>query len=190
MKSTMPELRIQLFFPFSPPPLPLPPPQAIYIPLTHALVHRTQYKESLSEGYWAAMELTDESNLCGGTLLRITSRGSSIIAELLRLADNIPECFYTGADGAASQSGAQQEYGGLLFDFDYFKAPEDYESKVNQTDKLTAVEDTFQQTFQTGEQESVELSLDVQTLRHSPSCPFTNLSLPQFCSGSTPSFPQ
>ena len=37
--------------------------------------------------------LLDEQNLCGQTLLRLTSRGSAIIAELLRLAQNVPAAF-------------------------------------------------------------------------------------------------
>ena len=48
--------------------------------------------------------LLDEQNPCGQTLLRIVSRGSSIIAELLRLSRNVPECL---------------------------KGPEPYEQKIN-----------------------------------------------------------
>ena len=37
--------------------------------------------------------LISEDNLCGKTLLHMSASGSSIIAELLRLKDNIPEVF-------------------------------------------------------------------------------------------------
>ena len=37
---------------------------------------------------------TAENNACGQTLLHLVARGSSIIAELLRLAGNIPAVFY------------------------------------------------------------------------------------------------
>jgi WASH complex subunit strumpellin len=38
------------------------------------------------------MEFLAEENDCGQTLLRLVSRGSAIIAELLRLSNNIPGC--------------------------------------------------------------------------------------------------
>lgn len=34
-----------------------------------------------------------------------------------------------------------------MFDFAYWKSPEDFESKVNESDALSSVEDAFQQTF-------------------------------------------
>ena len=37
---------------------------------------------------------TEENNACGQTLLHLVARGSAIIAELLRLAGNIPPVFY------------------------------------------------------------------------------------------------
>ena len=36
---------------------------------------------------------TDEDNTCGQALLNIVARGSAIIAELLRLSQNIPSVF-------------------------------------------------------------------------------------------------
>lgn len=38
----------------------------------------------------AAMEFLAEDNDCGQTILRLVSRGSAIVAELLRLSLNIP----------------------------------------------------------------------------------------------------
>lgn len=92
------------------------------------------------------MDVLAEDNLCGGTLLRIVSRGSSIIAELFRLSSNVPPPFLASASsGAGAGEGAGFE--GLMFDFDYWKRPEEYESKVNSTESLASAEDAFQQTF-------------------------------------------
>ena len=114
-------------------------------------------------------DFLSEDNLCGGTLLRIVSRGSSILAELLRLSANIPESFRdpdcplpkrndtvnVGSDGSSSQSQQSQSqddtdvnaaiYKSLLFDFNYLKRPEDYEKKVNDTDGLLEIESEFQE---------------------------------------------
>ena len=46
--------------------------------------------------------LLDEQNLCGQTLLRLTSRGSAIIAELLRLAQNVPAAFQVKFQGSSA----------------------------------------------------------------------------------------
>ena len=108
-------------------------------------------------------DFLSEDNLCGGTLLRIVSRGSSIIAELLRLSTNIPEAFLdpscplpprtshldgTGEDAAAGFPGSESESNGykdLLFYFHYLKHPEDYEKRINDTEGLLEVETDFQE---------------------------------------------
>ena len=36
------------------------------------------------------MDFLSEENVCGQSLLKLTSRGSAIIAEMLRLSDNVP----------------------------------------------------------------------------------------------------
>ena len=41
----------------------------------------------------ANQDFTAEDNLAGQTLLRLVSRGSAIIAELLRLSDHVPQVF-------------------------------------------------------------------------------------------------
>ena len=135
-------------------------------------------------------DLLAQDNLCGGTLLRIVSRGSSIIAEMLRLKDNVPECFREEGGGEGEGKGESSPdpcrpdllssspplpappralpvaiptpfprphplphppcapgFAGLMFDFTYWKSPEDYETKVNESDALSSVEDAFQQTF-------------------------------------------
>ncbi len=37
------------------------------------------------------MDFLDPNNTCGITLLKIVSRGNAIIAELLRLSENVPQ---------------------------------------------------------------------------------------------------
>lgn len=36
------------------------------------------------------MDFLSDENVCGQSLLKLTSRGSAILAEMLRLSDNIP----------------------------------------------------------------------------------------------------
>ena len=48
---------------------------------------------------FTAPELLAEDNLCGHTLLQLVASGSAIIAELLRLSQNVPAIFW-GADEA------------------------------------------------------------------------------------------
>ena len=68
-----------------------------------------------------------KDNICGQTLLRLSARGSSLIAELFRLAANIPAPFLPNADGSPNQTIESQ----LLFDFSYIKKPEYYERLVS-----------------------------------------------------------
>ena len=41
-----------------------------------------------------APELLAEDNLCGHTLLQLVASGSALIAELLRLSQNVPDIFW------------------------------------------------------------------------------------------------
>ena len=68
-----------------------------------------------------------KDNICGQTLLRLSARGSSLIAELFRLSANIPAAFLPNPDGSPNQSVESQ----LLFDFSYIKKPEYYERLVS-----------------------------------------------------------
>jgi len=40
------------------------------------------------------MDFLSPENVCGQSLLKLVSRGSSILAELQRLADHIPKLFF------------------------------------------------------------------------------------------------
>lgn len=88
------------------------------------------------------MDFTSRDNICGQNLLRLTSRGSAIIAELNRLADNVPEVFL----GAEKITDPQQaKYLEVLFDFHYLRDPEDFEKKINDSSELLELDQEFQE---------------------------------------------
>ncbi len=91
--------------------------------------------------YKGGGDFLSEENLCGQNILRLTSRGSSIIAELLRLSSNIPEVFL-GADKV--QDPDQKKYLDVLFDFQYLKEPEDFEKNINDSVDLLDTDQEFQ----------------------------------------------
>lgn len=70
------------------------------------------------------MDLLSEGNVAGQNLLSIVSRGSAIIAEMLRLSENIPPVFLL-ADKAE-----QAKYGHIIFDFSYLSNAELHESRI------------------------------------------------------------
>ncbi|KAG7393747.1 hypothetical protein PHYPSEUDO_004510 [Phytophthora pseudosyringae] len=86
------------------------------------------------------MEFLAEENDCGQTLLRLVSRGSAIIAELLRLSNNIPGVFMGPSH---VEDPEQLKYLNILFDFAYLKNPEDFENMVNSNTELLDVDDEF-----------------------------------------------
>jgi WASH complex subunit strumpellin len=86
------------------------------------------------------MAFIARDNLCGQTLLRLSARGSSLIAELFRLSNNIPAVFRE--ENTKNASMERQ----LLFDFNYLKRPEYYERKVNASETLQVTDDEFQDT--------------------------------------------
>ena len=60
------------------------------------------------------MELLTKSNPCGWNILTIVSRGSSIIAEIQRLSQYIPEDF------TFPKQQTNHQYARILYDYDYF----------------------------------------------------------------------
>ena len=86
------------------------------------------------------MAFIDGNNLCGQTLLRLSSRGSSLIAELFRLSNNIPSVYVE--QNSKNPSLEQQ----LLFNFNYLKRPEYYERKINASEALQIADDEMQDT--------------------------------------------
>lgn len=91
------------------------------------------------------MDFLSADNQCGQNILRITSRGSAIIAELLRLSANIPEVFL-GADKIKDPD--QLKYLQLLFDFQYLREPEEFEKKINDSTDLLDLDQEFQENHQ------------------------------------------
>lgn len=91
------------------------------------------------------MDFLGKENLCGQNLLRITSRGSAIIAELLRLSANIPEVFL-GSDKIKDPE--QRKYLSVLFDFQYLREPEEFEKKINDDVNLLDLDQEFQENHQ------------------------------------------
>jgi WASH complex subunit strumpellin len=86
------------------------------------------------------MDFLSPDNQCGQNLLRIVARGSSIIAELLRLSTNIPEVFF-GGDKVKDPE--QRKYLDVLFDFTYLRGPEEYEKKLNDNADLADLDREF-----------------------------------------------
>lgn len=87
------------------------------------------------------LDFLSPENQCGQTLLRIVSRGSSIIAELLRLSTNIPEVFY-GPDKVKDPE--QRKYLDVLIDFTYLRNPDEFEKKLNDQQELSDLDHEFQ----------------------------------------------
>lgn len=69
------------------------------------------------------MSLKEQDNLCGQTLLRLSASGSSILAELTRMSQNIPDVLRN----------SNSVYQPILFDFSYLKNSEEAERRVNTT---------------------------------------------------------
>lgn len=69
-------------------------------------------------------EFLADNNVCGHTLLQIVAQGSSIIAELLRLKDFIPEPF------KLASKEDQKKYGEIIYDFSYFDIAEAVDRKI------------------------------------------------------------
>mmetsp|Transcript_48745 Transcript_48745/g.137163 ORF Transcript_48745/g.137163 Transcript_48745/m.137163 type:complete len:392 (+) Transcript_48745:260-1435(+) len=86
--------------------------------------------------------LISEDNLCGKTLLHMSASGSSIIAELLRLKDNIPEVF---SDSDESQ---EKKYVPVLIDFAYLKRGEEFERKLNASTGMLDLDQEFFDNYQ------------------------------------------
>jgi len=70
------------------------------------------------------MQFLDPANVAGQVLLRLTARGSAIIAELLRLSAHIPPVF------KLEDKATQQKYGQILLDFSYVSKAEVYEARI------------------------------------------------------------
>ena len=86
-----------------------------------------------------ATDLLAGENMAGGNLLSIVSRGSAIVAELLRLSDHIPPVFYL-ADKAD-----QVKYGAILHDFSYLRNIELHENRISSDVDLVDLDEEFRE---------------------------------------------
>eukprot|EP00667_Euglena_gracilis_P000875 EG_transcript_875 len=80
-----------------------------------------------------------EEELCGQTLLRLVSRGSAIIAELLRLAEHIPPVFFPDCD-------TDREFQEVLADFGYLRGEDEFERRIRSHQRLLDLDVEFRET--------------------------------------------
>ena len=66
------------------------------------------------------------------SLLRLSSRGEALVAELLRLSDHIPPLF------SLLEKQEQKTYGEVLIDFSYLKTPALFEHRIENSAELIA----------------------------------------------------
>lgn len=85
------------------------------------------------------MDFLSQDNYCGQTLLRLVSRGSAIITEMLRLSDYIPPAFWNKPPAEA------MVYAPIIVDFDYFKNLDAYESKINENQEYFELDENFRE---------------------------------------------
>eukprot|EP00727_Mastigamoeba_balamuthi_P013163 m51a1_g847 putative WASH complex (1158) ;mRNA; f:778413-782661 len=72
------------------------------------------------------MDFLAEGNVAGQSLLRLVSRANAIIAELMRLSQNVPRLFEEVPD----------EYQNIIFDFRYLKNQDLYETRIEDSSEL------------------------------------------------------
>ncbi len=72
----------------------------------------------------AAVDFLDDENPCGIALLNLVASGSSVLAELHRLAEATPDAFVPG-------SPANNRYAALMFEINYLSNSEMYEQRIN-----------------------------------------------------------
>ncbi len=88
-----------------------------------------------------SLDFLATDNLCGQNLVRIVARGSSIVAELLRLCGNIPEVFFEGNERGGNAD--NKKYADIMFDFHYLRDPEEFEKKINANMDLLDLDQEF-----------------------------------------------
>ncbi|XP_075161165.1 WASH complex subunit strump [Haematobia irritans] len=81
------------------------------------------------------VEFLAENNACGQNLLYIVSMGNSIIAEILRLKDYIPDIF------RMESKADQEKYREIIMDFGYLKIAEAQDLKIEQDAALQDLDD-------------------------------------------------
>ena len=87
------------------------------------------------------MELLSKSNPCGWNLLTIVSRGSSIIAEIQRLSQYIPDDFTFPKSPQSNHP-----YAKILYDFEYFGREIEIENMIEADADLALLNDECRET--------------------------------------------
>ncbi|XP_058120822.1 WASH complex subunit 5 [Anopheles ziemanni] len=85
-------------------------------------------------------EFLAENNVCGQTILQIVAEGNTIICELLRLKDYVPELFYL------KTKDEQQKYAEIIKDFSYFQIADAQEAKIEADEKLRTIDEELRET--------------------------------------------
>ncbi|XP_035916794.1 WASH complex subunit 5 [Anopheles stephensi] len=88
-----------------------------------------------------ATEFLAENNVCGQTILQIVAEGNTIICELLRLKDYVPELFYL------KTKEEQQKYGEIIKDFGYFQIADAQEAKIEADEKLRLLDEELRENY-------------------------------------------
>ncbi|KAB7495837.1 WASH complex subunit strumpellin [Armadillidium nasatum] len=89
------------------------------------------------------MELLQENNTCGQTLLRLVARGNSILAEIMRLSNYIPPEFRLETKSDI------QKYGDVILDFSYFKTPSVFDKKIEESQTLSDLDEEIRESHGT-----------------------------------------
>jgi WASH complex subunit strumpellin len=80
-----------------------------------------------------------DEDICGQELLKLVSRGSAIIAELLRLKDFIPELYFNPIE--------EKKYSNIIFDFSYFRSVDYHEEKIMNNQDLRNLDEEFRENY-------------------------------------------
>ena len=88
----------------------------------------------------AAADFLDEDNPCGVALLNLVASGSSVVAELNRLAAATPDAFVPG-------SAANTRYAALMFEINYLSNSEMYEQRINADPHTSEVSEEFGESY-------------------------------------------
>jgi WASH complex subunit strumpellin len=78
----------------------------------------------------SSIDFLADSCAAGQTLVRLVSRGNAILAELLRLSQNIPPVFTEVPDPRAHKDSPSRKYAEILYDFRYLKNTDLYEERI------------------------------------------------------------
>ncbi|XP_038118997.1 WASH complex subunit 5 [Culex quinquefasciatus] len=88
-----------------------------------------------------AAEFLAENNVCGQTILQIVAEGNTIICELLRLKEFIPEVF------CLKTKEEQQKYGEIIMDFSYFQISDAQEARIEADEKLQVLDEEIRENY-------------------------------------------